>query len=144
MKAILKGEHSNAKNMGNNRETIDTKNVVVMHKGELKTPISARWYMGRSSNASVVYCNLWVHGENFYVSGSGSAGGYGYHKVSAAFDDALSSAGIELYGTSHSRFGEIEDLSKRCYVGGVGDSAVDTALKAITQALGYRGKAVIV
>ena len=144
MKAKFTGEHSNAKNFGREKETVEDKNVTVIHKGELKNPISIRWYMGRSNKASVVYCSIWIHGENFYTSGHGSAGGGGYCKTSAAACDAISSAGIELYGSSHLGHGQTEDLTKRCYIGGVGDSAVNTALEAIVRAMGYRGKMIIV
>ena len=44
----------------------------------------------------MVYCALWVNWSGIHVSGGGSAGGYGYNKVSAAFSEAVNNAGIVL------------------------------------------------
>jgi len=129
MKAALPlVQTSNAKNLGREKETVRRDVVVALSKGELTDTIDARWYMGRSSQASVVYCSIWVKGKNQYFSGHGNASGYGYHKESAAFQAALDSAGIEL--------------SKS--VAGVGDSAISNAYRAVARALGYRGKLIIV
>lgn len=111
-----------------NKEVTGSKQAVVYCNGELKNPVTVKWFMGRSSSASKVYCCLWVKGEDLYTSGSGTAAGYGYHKPSAAFGNAVRSAGIEL------------DTD----VDGRGDSAVDEAILAIVRALGYRGKVLIV
>ena len=84
-------------------------------------PITVRVWMGRSRNASTVYCALWCHnreGNGRSFSGAGSAGGYGYHKESAALDSAIRSAGISL--------------DRR--IRGVGDSAMRDALGAIARA----------
>lgn len=145
MKAYFTGERSNAKNLYGSKEVVNEKTAAVAYNGKVETPVTVRWYMGRSSNASVVYCSIWVHGglspKPFNTSGHGSAGGYGYHKESAALQDALDSAGIELYGDVYNR----EPKSKKqAYIGGVGDSAIDVALVAITKALGYRGKPTII
>lgn len=127
--------------------------IVALHKGELKTVVRAECRMSASKNATVVYANLWVSGPK-ETSGRGRAGGYGYHKVSAAIGEAIAFAGIELYGSPYadngmvsrlatqSRKPEPEDLKKRCYIDGVGDRAINTALMAIAHAAGYRGKKV--
>ncbi len=129
MKAKLPSTNTTeARNLGNTKEVIRTDNVVALHNGQLITPILIRWYMGRSSNASTVYCSIWVHGKGRSFSGHGKASGCGYHKESTALDNAIRSAGIEL-STS---------------INGVGDSAIGEAERAIVVALGYRGKIVIV
>lgn len=88
----------------------------------LREAITVRWWMGRSANASMVYCSVWVRTrDGGDLSGRGSAGGYGYHKESAAFDDAVTSAGIKLRQSVH----------------GCGDGSVRHALQAIAKAAGY-------
>ena len=112
---------SNAVNHGGKKELIDATSVVVFAQGELHEVCTARWYMGRSREASVVYCNLWVRRpairnatktgyikEGAWWSSSGQAGGYGYHKGSAALDSAIRLAGITL-SRSISGTGECED-----------------------------------
>lgn len=65
------------------------------------------------------YACLWCHGNNIWINGSGTAGGYGYHRRSAASAAAIAAAGIELS----------EDVSGR------GDTLVSEAVAAIAQAL---------
>ena len=74
------------------------------------------------------YCCLWVHDncgwvngcrDSYYRSGSGSAGGYGYHRASAAAQKAIYNAGITLS----------EDI------GGRGDAAIEEAVHAIAAAM---------
>lgn len=60
--------------------------------------------------------------------GSGSAGGYGYHRPSAAAQEAFSNAGIKLS----------EDICGR------GDRAMEEALLALGRFLGYRKLEVLV
>jgi len=70
----------------------------VRNDGTIARFLDLRLYMGRSSSASVVHCDLWVHGEldnkiepsRIYASANGKAGGYGYCKQSAASHEALS------------------------------------------------------
>lgn len=84
--------------------------------------IDCRCWMGRSSRSSVVHASIWVHGRGGHsYAGAGRAGGYGYHKPSAAIGDAIRSAGIKLTKDIH----------------GVGETAIRDALKAIAVALGY-------
>lgn len=118
MKAKIKELVSNAVNYGVKKELIKTYNVV---SNALKELITVRCYMGRSANASVVYASIWVHGPEHFTSGTGKAGGYGYHKSSAAIGDAIKSAGIELS----------KDIE------GVGDGAIHEALSAIAETMGY-------
>ena len=123
MKAQLtKTECQNARNMGDKKETIKTMVLITCKAGEFKEPITVRWYMSRSGDgASPVYCSLWIHCSPYYVSGRGKAGGYGYHKASAAFQDACDSAGVELSQP----------------VDGRGSDMVKDALYAIGAALGF-------
>lgn len=108
-------EKQNGKNLSNSKEMVDTWNLVVYHDDMLKSPITIRCYMGRSSSASVVYASIWVGTKDISTSGNGSAGGGGYCKLSAAVDSAIRSAGITL---NHS-------------ISGVGTRAIEDALIAI-------------
>jgi hypothetical protein len=150
MKAKLtKNNISNGKNLGSVKETIEEMKLVCFKKGKFTEPIVVRLYMGRSASASVVYCSLWVHDLQkgvFYISGHGSAGGYGYHKESAAMQEALDSAGIELYGSAYvsgtekTYRGEPVDYKKKARINGRGDSSMREAILAIGEALGYTRK----
>ena len=111
MKATIVSEKHNANMAYDSREL--TKAYVVLSGN--KEVIRVKLFMGRSSQASVVYCNFFVIGLQ---SGAGTAGGYGYDKQSA---------GIELS----------EDI------GGVGSSAVREALGAIMEALGYQDHIIV-
>ena len=80
--------------------------------------VCARFYQ----SGSVAFCLLWARNTLDWkrsTQGAGRAGGYGYHKQSAALDSAISAAGIELSESIH----------------GVGDSAIDDALRAIARAM---------
>lgn len=115
---------NNARNRSDTHETTARIVLVAWDGSALAQVVDARWYMGRSRSASVVYCSVWVRRRGgATVSGSGCAGGGGYHKPSAAFQDAAGDAGITL---------SVE-------VGGVGDSAVCEAMLAIAEAAGYSG-----
>ena len=121
MKATFKETKNNAINYGVKKELVSTWNVIVNSNDGLKNIITARCYMGRSASASTMYASIWIYDEKHHTSGSGKAGGYGYHKQSAAISDAIESAGIELN----------EDISGR------GDSAIKEALEAIAATLGF-------
>lgn len=137
MQAKITNPSRNARNYGGEKETVTTMQVIARNKrGELAVVTEARFYMGRSRSASNVYCSLWVHCGDVDVSGTGTAGGYGYHKESAALQSAITSAGIELYGDCYARDGEDQDLEKRAYIGGVGSEAMRSALLAIARAAG--------
>jgi len=127
-----------------NKEMTDSWDAVVCYKGEIRTPVTVRCYMGRSKNSSVVYACIWAHGLKNYVSGSGHAGGGGYCKRSAAIAAAIADAGIKLYGSPYSREDTKANQKKECHIGSTGTTAVETAMAAISKALGYRGKVTIV
>ena len=118
---------SNAINMSRDKETVRELNVCVISKGRIINPITARWYMGRSKSASVVYCSLWISGSSIYLGGHGKAGGYGCCKFSAAFAEALRSAGVNTIECS-----------------GRGMSTVREAMISICKGLGFNGKVTII
>ena len=121
MKATLSDKQNNGKNYSPEKELISSWDVIVNTDDGLKNIATARCYMGRSASASVVYASIWINSPDYHGSGTGKAGGYGYHKISAAISEAIESAGIELD----------KDIT------GVGDSAIEDALRAIAQALGF-------
>lgn len=61
----------------------------------------------------------WDKAQDLWRNGSGSAGGYGYHRASAAAEEAIENAGIELSET----------------IGGRGDNAMREAVEAIARAI---------
>ena len=65
------------------------------------------------------YACIWIHNKKHYGSGGGHAGGYGYHKGSAAAQAAIQDAGIKLSEG----------------IGGRGDAAIKDALRAIADAI---------
>lgn len=114
---ITSTERRNAKNLAGTKETVRNWTLVAFADGAFSEPITVCWYMARRSDASVVYCSIWLHGQG---SGHGSAGGGGYDKYSAALGDAIASAGIALD----------KDIRGR------GESACREALEAIADAMG--------
>ena len=118
MKATMGKNVSNAVNYKGQKELVKSYNVIT---DTLREIIMARCYMGRSASASTVYASIWINSPGYHSSGKGKASGYGYHKESAAIGAAIESAGITL------------DQS----IDGVGDAAIEEALKAIAQALGF-------
>lgn len=81
---------------------------------EFETIVDCRTY----STDRMAYCCIWINHKKLYKSGSGSAGGYGYDRESAAVADALYNAGIDINNIS-----------------GRGGSAVEQAIMAITKKL---------
>ena len=107
----------NGRNLHNTKEMIRAYSYV---KNDREI-IVVRWYMGRSSKSSVVYCSIWINASDIYFSGTGKAGGYGYPKGSAAFQEACESAGISISPS----------------ISGVGESAIKEVLSEIGRILGY-------
>jgi hypothetical protein len=70
---------------------------------------------------SVWHCAVWINGNGTHTSGTGSAGGYGYDKQSAAASDAIRNAGFTLSEN----------------IAGVGSSAIERAVYAIAEAIGH-------
>ena len=145
MRAALPAENvSNAIGYGCQKETVSRLCVVGKQNGELFSIVEARFYMGRSRDASTVYCALWVYGKETYCSGRGKAGGYGYHKESAALAGAIRSAGIQLTGANYETHEGRIDYKKPAYISGCGAGSMRMALKAIARAAGARGQLLIV
>lgn len=144
MKAKLPADRvENGRMMDGEKEQTDFINVVVLRDKapRLRNVVTVRCWMGRSRNAHTVYCSIWVRATNGkWYAGHGNAGGYGYHRTSAALQQAINSAGIKLYGSPYNRSDEAPDYSKRAFIDGVGESAMREALEAITRAAGYRGE----
>ena len=121
---------TNAKNLEPGKELVERLVLVAIGVDDaIHDVVDARWYMARRSDgASPIYCSVWVHGINRYFAGHGKASGYGYFKQSAAFDEALDSAGIKL--------------ARR--VDGVGMSAVREAMQSVAIACGFaRGMRIV-
>lgn len=97
--------------------------------GAMPERITARIYGTGKRNTAC----LWVNStsskfpEGVHVSGSGKAGGYGYHRPSAALGEAIHNAGFALS----------ESISGR------GESAMREALMAIAKALGVKRPALV-
>lgn len=144
MRAVLPAEpRSNAINFGDKKETIETIKVIGRLNGKLACVAEARFYMGRSSSASSVYCALWVHGDK-YTSGHGVASGSGYHKQSQALAVAIGTAGIELFGSNYDYSSDPVDFKKHAYIGGCGKASMRMAMLAIARAAGARGELLVV
>lgn len=140
IKASIVKKESNAR-CPDNKEIVSAYSLVVrLPSGEMREVITVRCYMGRSASASVVYAVLWVCcADGHWTSGSGSAGGYGYHKESAAIADAVKSAGIELQDLDRT------DRKDRWFaLGGTGESYYPQVFESIARAAGYRGRTLLV
>ena len=68
------------------------KAICISEDGKLRELVDLR--IGQT--ASTAYACVWLHvaGYGTYAYGSGKAGGYGYHRSSAAAEDAFRSAGM--------------------------------------------------
>lgn len=83
---------------------------VICDRGEIKEPVTVRIY----STDSRVYACVWVNASG-YRHGSAYAGGYGYHRASAAVGESIKNCGIDLD----------KDIDGR------GDGAIREAIEAI-------------
>ena len=152
MRAVFTNRADNAINMASDKELISDYRII--DKKTERTIVTCAVYRGKSRSASAVHASLWVHGitdankpeswEYGETSGRGSAGGYGYHKASAAVASAISSAGIELYGSpyGHPVNGDSPAktramLKSLAHIGGCGSSSIECALLAIAYAAGF-------
>ena len=77
---------------------------------------------------SVVYACVWTRGALGHSNGKGKAGGYGYCRTSAAIQEALESAGIQL----------------QTPIDGRGFQAIEGAIDAIARAAGIRSRYAII
>ena len=139
IKASIIKKQDNARRP-DNKELVSAYSLVVrLPSGEMREVVTVKCYMSRSASASVVHAVLWVRcADGVWTSGSGSAGGYGYHKESAAIADAVRSAGIKLKDLENDRKDHWFDLS------GTGTSYYSQVFEAIARAAGYRGRTLLV
>lgn len=117
MKATFKPEYNSAvgKIASNRKEKhFNRQLTLVTYDGEIKELVQARFYVTPGRH----YCCIWVNDNR---AGGGFAGGYGYHRPSAALQCALDNAGIVLSEA----------------IDGRGDGAMEAAIMAIGVALGY-------
>lgn len=70
--------------------------VLIVKDGIIKTVFTVRYYATQSTH----YCCVWLSLPDKWIHTSGKAGGYGYHRESAALNDALRNAGIIFRGLS--------------------------------------------
>lgn len=125
---------NNARNMAGDKDTVNR--IVLVDKKTEARCVDARFYMSSSRNASTVYCSIWVYTKDGKThTGHGTAGGYGYHKESAALSAAIKSAGIELWGDQYNR---TKSPKKKAFISGCGATAMHDACNAIAYAAGYR------
>ena len=87
-----------------------------------KTVATVRFYWPGQTAYCVIWVSVWPHGSTGAGAtgscrGCGKAGGYGYHKASAAMQEALQDAGFTLSEP----------------IGGHGDSAMREALEAMAR-----------
>jgi hypothetical protein len=138
MIATFNGNYRNAKNLARDKELVNRLQVVAAYKGKLYRVVDARFWMGRSNSASVVYCSIWVHSRHKDIdcSGYGTAGGGNYHKESEALDSAIKTAGINLWTD--------KTFTKIRHIDGAGKNAMKDAVEAIARGAGFRGQLVTV
>lgn len=103
------------------KELVQTYQVIHFDGQKMHVPVTVRCYMGKSRNASMVYASVWINGNGLWFSSTGTAGGYGYDKISAAIGDALGRIRVEL----------TDDRGSRADIKGAGAIAVRQALFAI-------------
>lgn len=84
-----------------------------------REPVTLRIY--RPHKGATALACVWINAGDVYGYGSGSAGGYGYHKSSAAAESAFRDAGVEF------------DAG----IGGAGNSAIRSAIMAVCAQLGF-------
>jgi hypothetical protein len=115
--------NQNARNLSGDKETIQTLNAVAYDRAHdaIRTYITVHIYASRSAGHSgQIHASIWCHHAPCPTSGYGKAGGYGYHKPSAALQAAIRSVGITLAQPIEGR----------------GEQAMEKALRAIAIAQG--------
>lgn len=124
MKANIEKLHDGEHVSANRKENAFCKQYAVYaldqldYNGEPTELVCLRIY----STDSRAYACIWVHGRttNQYGHGGGHAGGYGYHRASAAAQEAIKDAGITLSES----------------IDGRGDESMKEAIRAIAEAAG--------
>lgn len=124
----MKADISNLKQSSRNTDNYRRKNgfcceIAAICPKTGRVIVTARFYYP----ATVAYCVVWIHGEKGHGRGCGKAGGYGYHKESAALAGALSDAGVFL--SEH--------------ISGRGDRCMTEAVEAVARAATGKRKFII-
>lgn len=106
-----------------------------MPRFKAKIPVELRLYGTGNTNFACIWINNEKFGQDGEVCthGSGRAGGYGYHRPSAAAGEAIRNAGFEL----------LTDEGNPMDIGGVGEQAIEQALCAIADAIGIKDYALV-
>ena len=94
--------------------------AIALQEGELREVITVKFAYPKDG-AGRLHCALWYSYAGHTIHGYGCAGGYGYHKQSAAMADALRDMG----------FIDADDISGR------GQTAMLDALRALLTFGGY-------
>jgi hypothetical protein len=94
--------------------------------------VIAKFYQADRSH--VIYCALWVGSDR---RGWGMAGGWGYHKSSAALSEAMRRAGVELYGNPYGEGNSDETFpkGKPVHIDGRGHGSMVDAMQAMARAV---------
>ena len=125
-------------------ETVDTMQAIVSQDGAPLSAVTAKWYFARRADGMApLHCVVWIYQrDRATVVTYGNAPGVGYHKPSAALDDALARAGVALYTTAaYARDHRAPDaVGKPAYIHGAGDTATRHALAAVARAVTGRRK----
>lgn len=119
--------------------------LIATRKGELCEVITVRTYFNeKGSGMQPVRACVWIrpNADTDWPSGRGSASGCGYHKESAAIAEAVSNAGVQLFGRLYGYSEKPADMRQRIHFGGTGSSGYPDIFKAIARAAGYRGRMV--
>lgn len=103
--------------------------VPSVYPDSFRSVVTVRFY----GAGTTVYCCVWIHTRDARgtIGAGAKAGGYGYHKESAALAAALDRAGVQLESQS--------EPGERYQPGGLsarGDSAILEVVKAVARAAG--------
>lgn len=125
MRANIDNIRETTKDFPRSRNGFD-REIAVLDPATGRAIVTARIYQPGTQ----VTCLLWLTGRRGI--GKSGGGGGGYHKPSAALQAAITDAGITLTGDV---YGRDPKCTKRCYIDGVGDSAMTEACEAIARAV---------
>lgn len=128
MKANITALRSTTRELTGRKSGSLNREIVVLDPATGRAIVTARIYWP----GQTAYCALWISHEQRYGSGQGKAGGYGYHKPSAALAQAISDAGVTLTGDV---YGRNKRSNAPASISGVGDSAMTEACEAIARAV---------
>lgn len=136
LRAELEQSQGTGRNLAPQKETLKILRLIARVEERLSVVVDARFYAARRGDGmSPLYCSVWIRGKDFQTAGHGSAGGYGYHKMSAALAYALRDAGVHLYGSICVRDVSPDVNDRPADIAGVGDQAMEASLVAIGNAL---------